>query len=83
MGFLPHTNVGILSFTEMQQLKNVNVSMGLMLEQLTPALLHTVCHYPHGEEQALKAILQSAGWELLPRLPIYIYISPVLSLVDW
>ncbi|WP_066383775.1 7,8-didemethyl-8-hydroxy-5-deazariboflavin synthase subunit CofG [Anabaena sp. CA = ATCC 33047] len=42
MGFLPHTNVGPLSFAEMQKLKNVNVSMGLMLEQLTPALLNTV-----------------------------------------
>jgi len=42
MGFLPHTNVGPLSFAEMQQLKMVNVSMGLMLEQLTPQLLKTV-----------------------------------------
>ena len=42
LGFLPHTNVGPLSFTEMQQLKTVNVSMGLMLEQLTPQLLTTV-----------------------------------------
>jgi len=42
MGFLPHTNVGPLSFVEMQQLKMVNVSMGLMLEQLTPQLLKTV-----------------------------------------
>jgi FO synthase subunit 1 len=42
LGFLPHTNVGPLSFAEMAQLKTVNVSMGLMLEQLTPALLNTV-----------------------------------------
>ncbi len=42
MGFLPHTNAGVLSFAEMQKLKDVNVSMGLMLEQLTPALLNTV-----------------------------------------
>lgn len=40
LGFLPHTNVGPLSWDEMQQLKTVNVSMGLMLEQLTPQLLH-------------------------------------------
>jgi FO synthase subunit 1 len=46
-GFLPHTNAGPLSYEEMQQLKSVNVSMGLMLEQLTPALLNTVhCHAP-------------------------------------
>ena len=40
LGFLPHTNAGPLSWDEMQQLKTVNVSMGLMLEQLTPQLLH-------------------------------------------
>jgi 7,8-didemethyl-8-hydroxy-5-deazariboflavin synthase len=42
MGFFPHTNAGILSFSEMEQLREVNVSMGLMLEQLTPQLLTTV-----------------------------------------
>lgn len=42
MGFLPHTNVGPLSYEEMSQLKLVNVSMGLMLEQVTPQLLETV-----------------------------------------
>ncbi len=42
MGFLPHTNVGPLSVAEMTKLKEVNVSMGLMLEQITPALLKTV-----------------------------------------
>ncbi len=39
LGFLPHTNVGPLSWAEMRSLKKVNVSMGLMLEQLTPQLL--------------------------------------------
>lgn len=42
LGFLPHTNAGPLSFTEMQQLNTVNVSMGLMLEQTAPHLLKTV-----------------------------------------
>jgi len=45
MEFLPDTNVGALSWTEMQKLKSVNVSMGLMLEQLTPKLLNTVHRY--------------------------------------
>ena len=45
LGFLPHTNVGPLSLAEMTQLKTVNVSMGLMLEQMTPALLETVHRY--------------------------------------
>ncbi len=42
LDFLPHSNVGILTFSEMNQLKQVNVSLGLMLEQLTPKLLKTV-----------------------------------------
>lgn len=42
LGFLPHTNVGPLNTSEMLRLKAVNVSMGLMLEQLTPRLLETV-----------------------------------------
>ncbi|OKH11109.1 7,8-didemethyl-8-hydroxy-5-deazariboflavin synthase subunit CofG [[Limnothrix rosea] IAM M-220] len=33
-GFVPHTNAGPLSFAEMQCLREVNGSMGLMLEQL-------------------------------------------------
>ncbi|MBE9032948.1 7,8-didemethyl-8-hydroxy-5-deazariboflavin synthase subunit CofG [filamentous cyanobacterium LEGE 11480] len=41
-GFLPHTNVGPLSYEEMRQLKQVNVSMGLMLEQMAPELHQTV-----------------------------------------
>jgi 7,8-didemethyl-8-hydroxy-5-deazariboflavin synthase len=45
LGFLPHTNVGPLSYAEMARLSAVNVSMGLMLEQLTPALLDTVHRY--------------------------------------
>ncbi|MDJ0555013.1 MAG: 7,8-didemethyl-8-hydroxy-5-deazariboflavin synthase subunit CofG [Microcoleaceae cyanobacterium MO_207.B10] len=42
LGFLPHTNAGPLSREEMAQLKQVNVSMGLMLEQMTPKLLQKV-----------------------------------------
>ncbi|HBB32445.1 MAG TPA: 7,8-didemethyl-8-hydroxy-5-deazariboflavin synthase subunit CofG [Cyanobacteria bacterium UBA8803] len=41
-GFLPHTNAGPLSCEEMRSLQQVNVSMGIMLEQLTPQLLKTV-----------------------------------------
>lgn len=41
-GFLPHTNAGPLSCAEMQQLKSVNVSMGLMIEQISPRLMETV-----------------------------------------
>ena len=39
-GFLPHTNAGVLSFDEMKLLKPVNASLGLMLENVSPRLLH-------------------------------------------
>jgi hypothetical protein len=38
LGLHPHTNVGPLSVAEMTALQQCNTSMGLMLEQVTPAL---------------------------------------------
>ncbi|MCC5897752.1 MAG: 7,8-didemethyl-8-hydroxy-5-deazariboflavin synthase subunit CofG [Phormidium sp. BM_Day4_Bin.17] len=57
LGFLPHTNVGPLSEGEMASLKTVNVSMGLMLEQVTPKLLKTV-HRHAPSKQPERRILQ-------------------------
>jgi FO synthase len=37
-GLLPHTNAGILTYEEMRHLKEVNVSLGLMLESVSPRL---------------------------------------------
>ena len=37
-GILPHTNAGVLSYDEMKSLKDVNVSLGLMLENISPRL---------------------------------------------
>jgi FO synthase len=37
-GLLPHTNAGILSAPDMMRLKRVNVSLGLMLENVSPRL---------------------------------------------
>jgi FO synthase len=37
-GLLPHTNAGLMSRDEMAALKAVNVSMGLMLENVSPRL---------------------------------------------
>src|SRR5712691_3036000 len=37
-GLLPHTNAGLLTREEMQRLKTVNVSLGLMLENVSPRL---------------------------------------------
>ena len=41
MGFLPHTNAGVLSRDEMRKLKPYNASMGLMLEQAVELECHT------------------------------------------
>ncbi len=41
MGFLPHTNAGILSREEIKKLKPFNASMGLMLEQAVELECHT------------------------------------------
>lgn len=60
LGFLPHTNVGPLSFQEMQRLKAVNVSMGLMLEQITPMLLDTVHRFAPSKVPELR--LQQLVW---------------------
>jgi FO synthase subunit 1 len=60
LGFLPHTNAGILSYEEMAQLKKVNVSMGLMLEQLTPKLLDTV--HKHAPSKLPEIRLQQLEW---------------------
>ncbi len=37
-GLLPHTNAGLLTRAEMERLKPVNVSLGLMLENVSPRL---------------------------------------------
>ena len=67
MGFLPHTNAGPLKFEEMQKLKTVNVSMGLMLEQVTPALLKTVHkHAPSKLPELRSQQLQWAGELKIP-----------------
>jgi 7,8-didemethyl-8-hydroxy-5-deazariboflavin synthase len=60
MGFLPHTNVGPLSFVEMQRLSEVNVSMGLMLESLAPILLQEVHHHAPSKLPAVR--LEQLNW---------------------
>jgi 7,8-didemethyl-8-hydroxy-5-deazariboflavin synthase len=67
MGFLPHTNVGILSFAEMEKLKNVNVSMGLMLEQITPELMKTVHRYAPSKIPEVR--LQQLEWAGKLKIP--------------
>ncbi|MGH2414547.1 MAG: 7,8-didemethyl-8-hydroxy-5-deazariboflavin synthase subunit CofG, partial [Microcystaceae cyanobacterium] len=67
MGFLPHTNAGPLRFAEMEQLKQVNVSMGLMLEQLTPQLMQTVHRYAPSKVPTIR--LQQLEWAGKLRIP--------------
>jgi 7,8-didemethyl-8-hydroxy-5-deazariboflavin synthase len=66
-GFLPHTNVGPLSLAEFGQLQQVNVSMGLMLEQISPALLNTVHRHSPSKVPALR--LQQLVWAGELRIP--------------
>ncbi|EAZ94318.1 7,8-didemethyl-8-hydroxy-5-deazariboflavin synthase subunit CofG [Crocosphaera chwakensis] len=67
MGFLPHTNVGVLSFAEMETLKTINPSMGLMLEQITPKLLKSVHHSAPSKLPSLR--LQQLEWAGKLKIP--------------
>ncbi len=59
-GLLPHTNAGPLSRDEMAELRQVNVSMGLMVEQVTPTLLQTV--HRHAPSKRPEVRLQQLEW---------------------
>ena len=66
-GFLPHTNVGPLDWQEMSELKKVNVSMGLMLEQVNPIFMETVHkHAPSKEPKLRSQQLEWAGELKIP-----------------
>lgn len=67
MGFLPHTNVGPLQIDEMALLKQVNVSMGLMVEQVSPTLMQGVHRYAPSKSPALRLQqLDQAGQLKIP-----------------
>jgi 7,8-didemethyl-8-hydroxy-5-deazariboflavin synthase len=66
-GFLPHTNVGPLNWQEMKQLKQVNVSMGLMLEQLNPKFMQTVHRHAPSKEPTLR--LEQLEWAGKLKIP--------------
>uniref|UniRef100_A0A7S0DN93 7,8-didemethyl-8-hydroxy-5-deazariboflavin synthase n=1 Tax=Amorphochlora amoebiformis TaxID=1561963 RepID=A0A7S0DN93_9EUKA len=53
-GLLPHTNAGPLSYEEMKRLGEVNASMGLMLEQITPSLTKTVHKFAPSKDPSLR-----------------------------
>lgn len=63
-GLLPHTNAGVMSREEMAALKPVNVSMGLMLENVSPRLrCKGEAHYyaPDKDPERRLKMLQEAG----------------------
>ena len=67
MGFLPHTNVGPLSWLEMKRLKEVNVSLGLMLEQVNPKFMQTVHQYAPSKRPELR--LEQLEWAGKLKIP--------------
>lgn len=68
-GLLPHTNAGILSRDEMAHLKEVNVSLGLMLESVSPRLRErgAVHQWAPDKEPAVRLqMLREAGELQIP-----------------
>jgi 7,8-didemethyl-8-hydroxy-5-deazariboflavin synthase CofG subunit len=69
LGLLPHTNAGILSASDMQRLKPVNVSLGLMLENISPRLCDPgMPHHraPDKRPQVRVRMLEEAGQLAIP-----------------
>lgn len=67
LDLLPHTNAGPLDYGEMAYLRSVNVSMGLMVEQVTPRLMAGVHrHAPSKVPQVRLQQLDQAGQLRIP-----------------
>jgi FO synthase subunit 1 len=63
-GVLPHTNAGILTFDEMERLRTVNASMGLMLETTARIPAHATSK---GKEPEVRlAMIEDAGKLKIP-----------------
>jgi FO synthase subunit 1 len=63
-GVLPHTNAGILTFDEMERLRSVNASMGLMLETTARIPAHATSR---GKEPEVRlAMMEDAGKLKIP-----------------
>ena len=68
-GLLPHTNAGLMSREEMQSLKPVNASMGLMLENVSPRLRQKgQAHYyaPDKDPSRRLEMIREAGELAIP-----------------
>lgn len=63
-GILPHTNAGVMTYEEMKRLKEVNVSLGLMLENISPRLRQRgMAHFsaPDKEPAVRVRMIREAG----------------------
>ena len=68
-GLLPHLNPGVLSAAEIASLREVSVSMGMMLESASPRLLEKgQCHYgsPDKDPVVRLASMAEAGRQKVP-----------------
>jgi FO synthase len=68
-GLLPHTNAGLMSREELASLKAVNVSMGLMLENVSPRLRRKgEAHYysPDKDPERRLVMMRHAGELRIP-----------------
>jgi FO synthase len=68
-GLLPHTNAGLMSREELESLKAVNVSMGSMLENVSPRLRRKgEAHYysPDKDPERRLAMMRHAGELRIP-----------------
>ncbi|MBA2850725.1 FO synthase subunit 1 [Methanococcus maripaludis] len=65
---LPHTNCGILSYDELKYLREVNASMGLMLENSSARLCGTIAHEKSpGKDPKLRIeMIENAGKLKIP-----------------
>lgn len=65
---LPHTNCGILSYDELKYLREVNASMGLMLENSSERLFKTIAHEKSpGKDPKLRIeMIENAGKLKIP-----------------
>ena len=67
-GLLPHSNPGILKKNELKMLREVNASMGLMLETTSRRIMDTIAHKKSpGKEPELRiATIENAGKLKIP-----------------
>jgi len=67
-GLFPHSNPGILRKNELKMLREVNASMGLMLETSSPRIMGTIAHKKSpGKDPKLRiATIENAGKLKIP-----------------